>query len=202
MRPMCGRRLRTERQRLDLPAEIRVGRPRIPPASRRFMQRGVELDLQDEPRPGRCFADEVVVAIPSLGHYKARRLRNGRAGVVQLRSDGVQPAGAGRADRRPFPGLGSGHPALSVDFRRRPLSRRLPPHRPETRRCRLRCIGRSLAPAAAALGLWGLFLRLNLERCLCLGFTAASSSGVASSVKSRGGPPRRSSKLIAMKPGR
>ena len=65
----------TKRQQLDLPAEIRVGEAAHPARVTTLHAAGVELDLQDDARPGVVFADEVVVAIPSLGQYKARRQR-------------------------------------------------------------------------------------------------------------------------------
>jgi hypothetical protein len=65
----------TERRRLDLPAEIRVGSAAHPARVTTLHATGVELDLQDDAQAGSVFADEVVVAIPSLGQYKARRLR-------------------------------------------------------------------------------------------------------------------------------
>jgi hypothetical protein len=89
--------------KLDLPAEIRVGEAAHPARVTTLHATGVELDVKDEPQAEAIFVDEVVVAIPSLGQYKARRLRRTGARAAYLfEVDGVQPAGAGRADRRPF----------------------------------------------------------------------------------------------------
>jgi hypothetical protein len=83
LRPMCGRGRRNAASWTCLP-KSGWGRPRIPPASRRFMPRGWSLTSRTSRRPGPCFVDEVVVAIPSLGHYKARRLRRNGARAAYL----------------------------------------------------------------------------------------------------------------------
>jgi hypothetical protein len=66
---------RIERRQLDLPAEIRIGAAAHSARVTTLHAAGVELDLPNAAEPGEVFADEVVVAIPSLGQYKARRLR-------------------------------------------------------------------------------------------------------------------------------
>lgn len=75
---------RAERSRLDLPAEIRTGGVAHPARVTTLHATGVELDLQDAAGAGAVFADQVVVAIPSLGHYKARRLRRNGATAAYL----------------------------------------------------------------------------------------------------------------------
>jgi hypothetical protein len=78
-------------------------RPRIPRVTT-LHAAGVELDLQDDARAGAIFADEVVVAIPSLGHYKARRLRKSGARAAynfELTEFSRRALGALIADRFP-----------------------------------------------------------------------------------------------------
>lgn len=72
------------RKRLDLPAEIRIGDATHSARVRTLHATGVELDLQDESGAGAVFADEIVVTIPTLGQYKARRLRNSGARAAYL----------------------------------------------------------------------------------------------------------------------
>jgi hypothetical protein len=100
----CADGAGTARRRLDLPAEIRVGEAAHPARVTTLHAAGVELDLQDDARAGAIFADEVVVAIPSLGHYKARRLRKSGARAsynFELTEFSRRALGALIADRFP-----------------------------------------------------------------------------------------------------
>jgi hypothetical protein len=76
---VCADDTPLERQRLDLSAEIRVGEAAHSALVTTLHATGVELHLKDEAGACVAFADEVVVAIPKLGHYKARRLRRNGA---------------------------------------------------------------------------------------------------------------------------
>jgi hypothetical protein len=92
------------RRRLDLPAEIRVGEAAHPARVTTLHASGVELDLQDDAGAGVVFADEVIVAIPSLGQYKARRLRKNGARAAynfELTEFSRRALGALIADRFP-----------------------------------------------------------------------------------------------------
>jgi hypothetical protein len=67
------------------------------------------LTFRTTRRPGSVFADEVVVAIPSLGQYKARRCAGTGARAAysfELTEFSRRALGALIADR--FPGLGGG----------------------------------------------------------------------------------------------
>jgi hypothetical protein len=136
---------------------------------------------------------------------------SGARAAYQLRTDGVQPQGAGRADRGTLSRLGNGIRAVGRPRTSRPASASASGGVPLHPRCgrpsdvsHRRRFGLRLLDCGCG-GAWALgpLPGLNLERCLCLGFDVGLLvCGVSSSVKSRGGPPRRSSKLIAMKPGR
>jgi len=67
-------------RRLDLPAEIRPAVMRIGDAAHAarvttLSAMGVDLELGDASGAELALAEEIVVVIPSLGQYRARRLR-------------------------------------------------------------------------------------------------------------------------------
>lgn len=90
---------------LDLPADIRVGETVHPVRVTTLHATGVDLHLVDAAAVDAAFAEEVVVAIPALGQYRARRLRrNGTraAYLFELTEFSRRALGALIADR--FPG--------------------------------------------------------------------------------------------------
>ena len=77
-------RPRIDRRRVDLPAQLRVGEDAYPCRVTSLSSEGVELDVGDAAAAEVALAPEGVVVIPSLGQYKARRLRRSRAGAAYV----------------------------------------------------------------------------------------------------------------------
>jgi len=78
-----------EPRRLDLPAEIRPAGMRIGDAAHparvtTLSAMGVELDLGEASGAEEALTEVIVVVIPSLGQYKARRLRRSGARAAYL----------------------------------------------------------------------------------------------------------------------
>jgi hypothetical protein len=71
-------------RKLDLPAEIRVGEAAHPARITTLSATGVELDVNDEPQAEAMLVDDIILVIPSLGQYKARRLRRNGARAAYL----------------------------------------------------------------------------------------------------------------------
>ena len=76
-------------RRLNLPAEIRPAGMRIGDASHAvcvttLSATGVDLELGDASGQDVALAEEIVVVIPSLGQYRARRLRKTGARATYL----------------------------------------------------------------------------------------------------------------------
>lgn len=65
----------TQRRQIDLPAQLRVGEVGHSCRIRMLSAAGVELDVADVASARDALAEEAVVIIPSLGQYKARRMR-------------------------------------------------------------------------------------------------------------------------------
>lgn len=87
---------------LDLPAEIRVGETVHPVRVTMLHATGVDLDLADAGSADVALSEEVVVVIPTLGQYRARRLRrNGTraAYLFELTEFSRRALGALIADR-------------------------------------------------------------------------------------------------------
>lgn len=94
-----------DRLALDLPADIRVGEAVHPVRVTTLHATGVDLVLADAAAAEAALAAEVVVVIPALGQYRARRLRrNGTraAYLFELTEFSRRALGALIADR--FPG--------------------------------------------------------------------------------------------------
>jgi len=64
-----------KRRNVDLPAELRVGQVGHPCRIRTLSSAGVELDVADAASAETALQAEAVIVIPSLGQYKARRMR-------------------------------------------------------------------------------------------------------------------------------